>query len=92
MLSSYLVQMWLVRLARVLGLKSVTRKSFADYHSKRNQVERVHDVQNQALSNKIFKSDSIHKDLNIGDEKHRENMEHRAGDVFLMCNMVGSHV
>ena len=32
--SSPLVRMWLVRLARILKLKSVTQKSFAEYHSR----------------------------------------------------------
>lgn len=55
-LASPLLRMWLVRLARILKLKSVTQKSFAEYHSKRNPVERVHAAQNHALSNEKFSS------------------------------------
>ena len=40
-----MVKMWLVRLLVVLQLKSITQKSFAEYHSKRNPVERVHVVE-----------------------------------------------
>ena len=79
--SSPLVQMWLVRLARILQLKSVTQKSFAEYHSKRNPVERVHAVQNRALSNEIFKRNSVHRDYKVADAKHKENMEHVANEV-----------
>lgn len=79
--SSPLVRMWLVRLARLLQLKSVTQKSFAEYHSKRNPVERVHAVQNHALSNEKFSSKGVHSECVIGDQRHRENMEHMAEDV-----------
>ena len=40
-----LVQMSLVRLRRYLGLEKITQVSFAEYHSKRNPVERVHTVE-----------------------------------------------
>ena len=79
--SNPLVQMWLVRLARVLKLKSVTQKSFAEYHSKRNLVERVHAVQNHALSNEQFSSKGIYSEYEKGDEKHKANMEHMAEEV-----------
>jgi hypothetical protein len=79
--SSPLVRMWLARIARVLKLKSVTQKSFAEYHSKRNPVERVHAVHNRALSNEVFSSKGIHKNFEIGDEYHLENMEHMAKEV-----------
>ena len=79
--SSHLVRMWLVRLARVLKLKSVTQKSFAEYHSKRNPLERVHAVQSHALSNEKFSSKGVHKEYKIGDAKHKENMEHMAEEV-----------
>ena len=65
--SNPLVRMWLVHLARALQLKSITQKSFAEYHSKRNPVEQVHAVQNRALSNEVFKSNCVHKDYTIGD-------------------------
>ena len=73
--------MWLARLAKVLGLKSVTQKSFAEYHSKRNPVEHVHAVHNCALSNEVFTSTGMHRDFRIGDARHRENMERMAEDV-----------
>lgn len=79
--SNPLVQMWLVRLARVLKLKSITQKSFAEYHSKRNLVERVHAVQNHALSNEQFSSKGIYSEYEKGDEKHKANMEHMAEEV-----------
>jgi len=79
--SNPLVQMWLVRLARVLKLKSITQKSFAEYHSKRNLVERVHAVQNHALSNEQFSSKGIYSEYETGDEKHKANMEHMAEEV-----------
>ena len=74
--SNPLVRMWLVRLARILQLKSITQKSFAEFHSKRNPVERVHAVHNNALSNEMFSSKAVHQDYQIGDEKHLKNMEH----------------
>lgn len=79
-LASPLLQMWLVRLARILKLKSVTQKSFAEYHSKRNPVERVHAAQNHALSNEKF-SRGIYPEYGTGDDKHKANMEHMAEEV-----------
>ena len=76
-----LVKMWLVRLVRVLGLKSVTQKSFAELHSKRNFVERVHAVHNAALSNEQFSSKAIHNEYKLGDNKHLENMEDVANKI-----------
>ena len=48
--SSPLVQMLLVRLLKFLKLKKIVQVSFAEYHSKRNFVERVHSIENFALS------------------------------------------
>lgn len=79
--ASPLVKMWLVRLVRLLQLKSVTQKSFAEYHSKRNPVERVHAVQNGALSNEQFSSRGVHANFEVGDQRHLENMEHMAEKV-----------
>lgn len=79
--SGPLVRMWLVRLAGILKLKSVTQKSFAEYHSKRYPVERVHAAQNHALSNEKFSSKGIHPEYGIGDDKHKANMEHMAEEV-----------
>ena len=79
--ASPLVRMWLVRLARLLQLKTVTQKSFAEYHSKRNPVERVHAVHNHTLSNEQFSSKEVHSEYEIGDTRHKENMEHMAEKV-----------
>lgn len=73
--------MWLVHLVRILKLKSVTQKSFAEYHSKRNPVERVHAAQNHTLSNEKFLSKRIYPEYGIGDDKHKANMEHMAEEV-----------
>ena len=48
--ASFLVQMLLVRLLKFLDLDKVTQRSFAEYLSKRNPVERVHAAENSALS------------------------------------------
>ena len=79
--ASPLVRMWLVRLARILQLKSVTQKSFAEYHSKRNPVERVYAVHNHALSNEQFPSKGVHDNYEIGDTRYHENMQHMAEEV-----------
>ena len=47
---SPLVQMLLVRLLGYLGLKKICQVSFAEYHSKRNQVERVHASEEKVLT------------------------------------------
>ena len=47
---SPLVQMVLVGLVRLLNLDKLTQVSFAEYHSKRNYVERVHAEENRVLS------------------------------------------
>ncbi|CAB3983432.1 zinc finger MYM-type 1-like [Paramuricea clavata] len=82
--SSPLVQMFLIRLLRILDLDKITQVSFAEYHSKRNFVERVHAIEDEALSrhgpftaNKIFNDRSIHP----GSEKHIANMEEMVKDV-----------
>lgn len=48
--SNLLVQMLLVRFLKFLDLDKVTQRSFAEYLSKRNFVERVHTVENKVLS------------------------------------------
>lgn len=48
--SNFLVQMLLVRFLKFLDLDKVTQRSFAEYLSKRNFVERVHTVENKVLS------------------------------------------
>lgn len=74
-------KMWLARMARVLQLKSITQKSFAEYHSKRNPVERVHAVENRVLSNEVFTSTGVHNEYVKGDQQHLENMEFMADEV-----------
>ena len=76
-----IVKMWLARIANVLQLKSVTQKSFAEYHSKRNPVEQVHAVENRTLSNEVFSSTGVHKTYTKGDQQPKENMECMANEV-----------
>lgn len=80
--SSPMVAMWLVRLARILNLKSVAQKSFAEGHSKRNPVERAHAVHNSALLNEVFSNHSVYDKHSTGDERHYENMEFAAEEVL----------
>ncbi len=55
------------------------QKSFAEYHNKRNPVERVHAVENRVLSNEVFSSTAVHKEYGICDKLHLANMEFMAG-------------
>lgn len=48
--SSFLVQMLLVRKKKFLNLDKVNERAFAEYLSERNFVERVHAIDNRALS------------------------------------------
>ena len=74
--------MCLVRLLMFLNLEKVTQVSFAEYHSKRNYVERVHAEENRVLSKHgPFKCDCIHKNVITGSDQHRENMEEMATEV-----------
>ena len=52
--ASPLVKLWLARMLRFLNLDSISQLSFAEYHSKRNFVERVHAAENQVLSQGLF--------------------------------------
>ena len=88
--SSPLVQMWLSRLLKYLNLDRVSQILFAEYHSKRNFVERVHTAENEALSKTVFRSNSVHEKVKVGSKEHKENMEemakkckivHRASEV-----------
>ncbi len=57
-----LVQMSLVRLSLLLNLKKITQVSFAEYHSKRNFIERAHSEENRVLSaHGPFMSDTVHQ-------------------------------
>ncbi len=82
--SSPLVQMLLVCLLKLLNLDKVTQVSFAEYHSKRNFVERVHVAEDKLLARHgPFTSNGIHNDADIlpGSQKHGGNMEK-------MCELV----
>ncbi len=74
--ASPLVQMCLVRLLKLLDLRRVTQISFAEYHSKRNFVERVHAEENMALyKHGPFKSDQVHSKAAVGTDEHHKNLE-----------------
>ena len=80
--SSPLVQMVLVRLVRLLNLDKVTQVSFAEYHSKRNYVERVHAEENHVLSSHgPFSSKVPNKQATPGTPEHKQNMESMAEEV-----------
>ena len=80
--SSPLVQMSLIRLLKVLNLKKIVQVSFAEYHSKRNFVERVHAEENRVLSKHgPFSSKSVHPQAVAGSKEHVDNMEHMANEV-----------
>lgn len=80
--SSPLVQMCMARLMGLLKLHKISQLSFAEYHSKRNFVERVHSEENRVLSKHgPFNSHAIHQIAEIGSSTHKENMEHMAGEV-----------
>lgn len=81
--ASFLGQMLLVRLLKFLDLDKVTQRSFAEYLSKRNPVERVHAAENNALSSHgPFSSKMIHKNASPGSKQHKENMESMAREVI----------
>ena len=61
--------------------------SFAEYHSKRNFVERVHSIENFALSRHgPFDSHLVHKSSSTGSKEYRENMEAMAKEVQKCLN------
>ena len=85
--SNALVQMCMVRLLKVLKLNSICQVSFAEYHSKRNFVERVHAEENRALAKHgPFSSSLIHKEFIVGSKEHRENMEAMTDEVARCIN------
>jgi hypothetical protein len=78
---SLLTQMCLARILFLFNLKKISQRSFAEYHSKRNFVERVHASENAALSRHVaFSSKQIHLHAEAGSE-HLENMEKMASDI-----------
>ena len=75
---SPLVKMLLVRLRRLLGLKVAIQLSFAEYHSKRNPVERVHAVHTKELEKHgPFQFPNLHVDS----VEHKKKMEEMREDV-----------
>ena len=88
--SSPLVQMCLVRMLKFLKLHKITQVSFAEYHSKRNFVERVHAEENKVLSKHgPFSSSMLHQSPSPGTKEHKENMEAMA-DEIRKCLLYGS--
>lgn len=80
--SNPLVQMCMARLLVLLKLDKISQMSFAEYHSKRNFVERVHAQENMALSKHgPFTSQPLHKSPVTGCKEHKENMEHMVKEV-----------
>ena len=71
-------------------LNKVTQVSFAEYHSKRDFVERVHAEENRVLSKHgPFCSTPCHKLSLAGSREHTENMESVAEEVR-KCMIQGS--
>ena len=65
-----------------LKLDKITQVSFAEYHSKRNFVERAHAEENRVLSKHgPFDSKSVHKHAITGTKEHKENMEEVAREM-----------
>ena len=62
-----------------LNLERVSQVSFAEYHSKRNFVERVHAEEHRVLSK--HGADCVQQNVTTGSDEHRENMEHMATEV-----------
>ena len=80
--ASNIVQMLLARLVKFLNLDKAVQRSFAEYLSKRNFVERCHAAENKALErHEPFSSKQIHPSAVPGTEAHKENMEKMATDV-----------
>ncbi len=83
--SNPLVQMCMARLLKLLKLHRICQISFAEYHSKRNFVERVHAEENRVLSKHgPFNSHEVHHRpvTVVGSTDHRDNMEHMADEVL----------
>ena len=81
--ASPLVQMLLIRMQKFLKLKKAVQVSFAEYHSKRNFVERVHAQENTFLSRHgPFKSNMVNSKAIVGSAEHRQNIEAMAEEVI----------
>ena len=79
--SSPLVQMCLVRLLNFLKLHKIKQVSFAEYHSKRNFVERVHAEENRVLSKHGPFSKVVYPKASTGSKEHRANMERMTKEI-----------
>lgn len=76
------MQMCMAHIMQVLKLHKISQLSFAEYHSKRNFVERVHVEENRMLSKHgSFASQAIHKNPVVGSTEHHQNIEHMAEDM-----------
>ena len=81
-LDSPLTQMCLIRIMMFRGFRKVSQRAFAEYHSKRNFVERVQAAENDVLSRHgKFDSHQIYKNVKLDSPVHKENMEAMAKDV-----------
>ncbi|CAH3163281.1 unnamed protein product [Porites lobata] len=80
--ASTIVQMLLARLVKFLNLDKAVQRSFAEYLSKRNFVERCHAAENKGLErHEPFSSKQINPFAVPGTDAHKENMEKMATDV-----------
>ena len=87
---SPLVGMLLVRLQRYLGIKKVTQVSFAEYHSKRNPVERMHASEERELA-KHGPFVRVTEEPNMPEHKQAmEGMAEQVREVFSLQNLGGS--
>ena len=85
-----MVQMCLARLLKFLNLDKICQTSLAEYHSKRNFVERAHAKENWMLSkHRQFKHKPTRKTDTPGSQQHMENMEHVTSEV-IQCISQGS--
>ena len=79
---SKLTQMCMARILCMLHLTKINQRSFAERHSKRNYVERVHAAENESLSRHgAFSSTKIHPHADPYSEEHLENMEAMAQEI-----------
>ena len=89
---SPLVQMLLVRLRRYLGIKKVTQVSFAEYHSKRNPVERVHASEERELA-KHGPFTRVTEEPNTAEHKQAmEEMAEQVREVFSHAKFGGEPI
>ena len=71
--------MCIVGLLDILKLDRVVQITFAEYHSKRNFVERVH-------------AEPLYKHVTVGSKEHKENMEAVAEEApRCIIHLEGTH-